>query len=121
MIGVKKYTVHRRADGQYVDGEYDPGSESTFEHPMSIWPAGGEELVDAPEGFSSSAQYRATVPASADKQNRLKTVQSDGKTQADAIDYDGTRVVVIARKTWREAHIELGEYMLAEPLTEGAP
>lgn len=86
LLGADDYTVYRRAEGQHVDGAWEPGAESSFEAHLQIDPVSEDDLAMMPEGYVGSAKLTAYA-----SEDVLRAVNSSKGQESDEVVFKGTR------------------------------
>lgn len=89
-------TVHRKATGSFVKGQYVPaGSETTFAVTnASVQPLSGRELQLLPEGYRT----RQTLKVYSDVE--LRSADAEAGREADRFDYLGEQFEVYSVQDW---------------------
>lgn len=97
MIADQTLTVTRFAQGEWTDGVFVPGDDSTFAIRCSVQPIAGYQLESLPEGARKSARYNLYVHPDSPA---LRTVSVDGALTADRVTYDGRSWIVHSVANW---------------------
>lgn len=96
MIPRQLLTVYRVSEGQYVDGIWQPGTETSFEARYSVQPTDTDDLESLPEGRRQQRAYTL-----------IGSTELRGLTDAnpDQVEIDGERYEVSAVRYWRNGII----------------
>ena len=97
MLGLGKYQVIREGQGQWQNGEYSPGQETTFDIWASIQPSGPKQVEHLPEAARINAKY---VVIAQDDQPELLTTTLDQPRKGDRLVYAGQAFAVLASSDW---------------------
>ena len=104
LVGRRTYTVTRVSAGEYVNGRWVEGTESTFEVTGNEQPSGPQEIKMLPDSFRSK-DVRLFMTTT-----NLRTVQESGGTNPDKVTIDGVRFDIHKKKSYQmgpRQHYEL--------------
>ncbi|HCU25441.1 MAG TPA: hypothetical protein DF383_10530 [Deltaproteobacteria bacterium] len=87
-------TVRRKATGEYVNGEYQPGAESTFQAVLSVQPLSDKERINLPEGQRNKRILKGYSDTA------LQVADEATGAMGDRIEFDGTDFEVTRVASW---------------------
>ncbi len=120
MLGSARYTLHRTAPGQFVDGVWETGAASTLTVQGSLQPLRPREVQALPEGLRQRARWRFY------SKTRLKVLDEETGQAPDEIEVDGERLLVAGVEDFTRgitgplASLAHYKYLLIEPEDVGA-
>ena len=90
-------TVTRQQPGQYVNGIWQPGSESTFTVRASVQPATPDDVALLPSGQENNQAFTLYSDTALHVANEINN------TVGDVVDVDGLPYRAMARQPWQNA------------------
>lgn len=102
MFGIfrKPLTVTRGAAGQYVDGIWQSGSESSFTIQASVQPTTPNDVQLLPEGKRDRLAYTLYSDTS------LRIANDNTQEPGDIVTIDGDSFEAMARRPWQNSIID---------------